>query len=121
MTRDVVEESEMPAEVIRILNQRLGQSLTELERSRIYDVVDKLLQRDIDLGRARLEKEMQLDLRAREDQHYSARRAVVSMLSLSVIVFTAGVTLALKGSQDIGLFLLGCTAAFLREALVSYR
>jgi len=115
------ENRKLESEVLKIVTRQLDQTTDPAERAKAYGILENLIQRDCELERARQEKELQLDLRGREDQYRSAKRIALSMLGLSVIVFTAGVTLALRGFQDIGLFLLGCTAAFLGEALVGYR
>lgn len=132
MNGDVTDETKMPdeskatmrlsleAQVTQILAQQLGKTSTEAERSRIYDVVDKLLQRDLDLARSQVERELQIDLRAREDQRRRARQSVVSTLGVAVIFIIASVVLVLKGSLEVGLFMLGCTAAFVGEAMVGY-
>lgn len=110
----------LEAQVLAAVSSQLSHE-DPAERSRAYGIIENLLQRDYDLERARQERELQLEFQAREEQRHSTRRAVLSILGLCVIIFTAGVILALRGFQDIGLFLLGCTAAFLGEALVSYK
>ncbi len=116
-----MDETSLETQVIQILKQQLGPSSAESERARVYDVINNLIQRDIDLRRIQVEKELQVDLRAREDQRRRARQGVVSTLGIAVIVFIAGVVLALKGSLEVGLFMLGCMAAFVGEAVVGYQ
>src|SRR5262245_4363428 len=113
----VESRSILEAQVLGVVNRLLNHQ-DPAERSKAYGIIENLLQRDYELERARYERDLQLEFRAREDQQHSARRVVLSMLGLCVIIFTAGITLALRGFQDIGIFLLGCTAAFLGEALV---
>jgi hypothetical protein len=102
---------------MHMLMNRLSQPLDDRQEDRIYDLMDKILDKHRGLaGFSRTEPQV-----VREAKFRLERQLVFFKLGAAVLVFSGGIVLALNGFQDIELFMLGCAASLLAESMVSQK
>lgn len=109
--------SEVGLDVFKFVTEQLGRQVSEAERGRLYE----LIERDLDRERSQRELDFKVGLQVREDRRRAAKQRMLFVLCAAGLILATGVVLVLREFRDSGFFILGCGAALLGIFMVDYK